>query len=200
MSVVIAIKHKNKIYIGCDTQVSTTLGDKSSLAGECQKVWHYEDLPDLVMGGVGSLRDLQIIQTSHDIFQPLEILLNKINYSYLVQNFFTNVYNTLKRFDRVAEKGIEELPSVADSWIVAFKDKMYKIDGEGSVLESDDYLVIGSGEAIATGVLESNKGKKPQDRITQAIKACADKTLYVNNSIYITSTDLEGDNDLQKQK
>ena len=75
---------------------------------------------------------------------------------------------------------------------------MYKIDGEGSVLENDDYLVIGSGEAIATGVLESNKSKKPQDRIIQAIKACADKTLYVNNSIYITSTDLEGNDDIQK--
>ena len=37
MSVVIAIKHKNKIYLGCDTQVSAS-ATKQNLKGTNQKI------------------------------------------------------------------------------------------------------------------------------------------------------------------
>lgn len=198
MSIVIAIKSKNKIYVGCDKQISTASGDKISLIGKCQKVWHFNELPDLVLGGAGSLRDLQIIQTSVSLFTPTEVVLETIDYNFMVQNFFTRVYDILTHFNRIDTEESKGIAVIPDSWLVAFKDKMWKVDSEGSVIESDDYLVIGSGETIATGVLESNKGKSPKERIIQAIKACNENTLYVDGNIYITSTDLEGKDDIHK--
>lgn len=190
MSVVIAIKDKNKVYMGCDKQVSSG-GNKNNLGGQCQKVWHYNGLPDIVIGGVGSLRDIQIIQTTPDLIDVPTLVLGQINYQYLVQNFFTKEYEILKDKNRIAKSEGDYVNFTNCALLLAFEDKMYHIDQEGSVLESDDFLVIGSGADVATGVLENNKTKKPEVRIKEAIKACAENTLYVNNDIYITDTKSE---------
>ena len=81
------------------------------------------------------------------------------------------------------------LPVINNEFIVAIEDKMYIVDREGTVIEGNDYLVIGSGEDVATGVLENNKNKKPETRIKEAILACSDKTLFVNSEILITTTE-----------
>ena len=194
MSVVIAIKDKNKIYLGCDTQASGGNNKINLKDASSQKVWHHNNLPDLVLGGAGSLRDIQIIQTSINLFDLTSVLLNKIDYTFLVQHFFTNVYNILAEKNRIGRDTTGNLVNIIDcEFIVAFGDKMYHIDQEGTVIEANDYLVIGSGSEVAIGVLENNKNKKPQTRIQEAIKACAENTLYVNNEMYITDTTEEVD-------
>ena len=100
MSVVIAIKQKNGIYVGCDTQI-TVGNNKYAMKGESQKVWHYNNLPDVVMGGSGSLRDIQILQTSTELLDLTHILLGEVNYNYLVQNFFTREYEILMQKNRI---------------------------------------------------------------------------------------------------
>lgn len=190
MSVVIAIKHKNKIYLGCDTQVST-LSNKDNLKGASQKIWHYKDLAEIALGGVGSLRDIQLIQTMDNLFKPLDLLAGTIDFHYLVNDFFTDIYERLLSKHRIPfmEGRPTPLPIIEAELIVAIEDKMYMIGQDGSVIEGDDYLVIGSGEDIATGVLENNKNKKPETRIKEAITACSDKTLFVNSEILITTTE-----------
>lgn len=189
MSVVIAIKQKDKIIIGCDTQVSSGNGYKSRLKGENQKIWHHNDLPNLVIGGVGSLRDIQLIQTNKELIDPMAILTKKIDFDYLVNNFFTSVYMALLDKNRVPLNEQGHPAAVIESvFLVAFEDKMYVVDQDGSVIEGDDYLVIGSGSSVATGVLETNKNKKAKDRIMEAIEACSENTLYVNEHVILTST------------
>ena len=191
MSVVIAIKDKDKVYVGCDTQV-TVGGNKHVLKGESQKVWHYNNLPDVVMGGSGSLRDIQILQTTPDLLDLTHILLGEVKYEYLVQHFFTREYEVLMQKNRIMRDALGNYENIVNCHLIlAFEDKMFAIDGEGCVIEGDDYLVIGSGSDIATGILETNKSKKPEIRIKEAIEACADNTIYVNNTIYITSTEIE---------
>ena len=189
MSVVIAIKQKDKIYVGCDTQVSSGSGYKGQLKGPNQKIWHHNDLPNLVMGGVGSLRDIQIIQTCKDVIDPLAILTKGVDFSYLVNNFFSNVYTTLLEKNRVPlnEHG-HPASTIESAFLVAIDDKMFIVDQDGSVMGGEDYLVIGSGASVATGVLETNKNKKAKDRILEAIQACSDNTLYVNEHVVLTST------------
>ena len=190
MSVVIAIKDKerNCIYVGCDKQV-TCGNNKKTLKGECQKVWHFNELPDIILGGCGSLRDIQILQTSPDLLDLTHIVLNQINYPYLVQNFFTKEFELLAQKNRIPKDEQGNLEnSVGCSIILAVEDRMYEIDQEGTVMESEDYLVIGSGSDVAIGVLENNKSKKPITRIKEAIKACSDRTVYVNDKILIGDT------------
>ena len=60
MSLVIAIKDKNRIVLGADKQ--TSIGNnKDHLA---TKIWEVSDLPGALMGSVGSVRVSQILQYS----------------------------------------------------------------------------------------------------------------------------------------
>ena len=61
MSVIIAIKDKKRhcIVCGCDSQV-TCGNTKRKLTGEATKLWKHNELPFLIVGGVGSLRDIQL--------------------------------------------------------------------------------------------------------------------------------------------
>ena len=60
MSLVIAIKDKDRIVFGADKQVSGA-GSKSH---NTIKIWDVPELPGAIMGGVGSLRASQVIQYS----------------------------------------------------------------------------------------------------------------------------------------
>ena len=61
MSVVIAIKDGDHVLVGCDSQ-ATYGGYKTRLTVEHNKAWYIDDCPNGVMGSVGSLRALQLIQ------------------------------------------------------------------------------------------------------------------------------------------
>lgn len=71
---------------------------------------------------------------------------------------------------------------------LAFKDKAWVINDNFSVLEVDEYDVIGSGAEVALGVLNTTNDELVESRITQAIQAAADNTLYVGGDIDILHT------------
>ena len=60
MSLVIAVKEKDRIVLGADKQAS--LGNAKDHTNT--KIWRVEDLPGAIMGSVGSARASQIIQYS----------------------------------------------------------------------------------------------------------------------------------------
>lgn len=71
----------------------------------------------------------------------------------------------------------------------AFKDKLYVIGRDRSVIEVDDYVAIGSGEDQAIGSLLSTEGDNPKERIVKAIKASAASDIYVDYPIILTDTE-----------
>lgn len=80
------------------------------------------------------------------------------------------------------------MPTIGSQFLLAVGEHTFTIDIDGAIEELNDYLVMGSGAEVAIGVLENNKNKSAKQRIKEAIQACADKTLYVNNDIKILST------------
>lgn len=186
MSVIVAVKDKKtgEITVGCDSQVSC--GNlKSNLKNNgYSKIWNYDQAGFTIIGGVGSLRDIQLIQTDDALINEVDLTLKGIDYKFVVREFFTRIYDTMKTFNRLAvsETGVVA-PVISSKFILIHQDNAWVIDFDGAVTEIDDYLVLGSGEEVAIGVLENNKSKKPKQRIEEAIQACADTTLYVNNKI-----------------
>ena len=67
MSLVIAIKDKDRIVLGADKQVSS--GDSKEHTST--KIWPVTELPGAIMGSVGSARASQIIQYSNIIDKNL---------------------------------------------------------------------------------------------------------------------------------
>ena len=182
MSIVIGIKTKDNVYLGADTQVSYG-GLKDSLTGECSKLWRVKGTTEGVMGGVGRLRDTQIIQTAFPLI-ALEDVVAGINYDYVVTSLFDSIYNELLKHNRISRDEHGNFSNQThNSFLFAYGKELYEISEDGAVIETDDYLVIGSGAEVAMGVLETNKDKTPVERITEAIVACSNKTLYVNSEV-----------------
>lgn len=188
MSVVVAIKDKNRIVMGCDSQVSYG-GLKSKLGPNECKIFDVKNCDGGYMGCVGSVRDMQILSVQPNLIDEIAILKNQINYEYCVANLFINIYNVLQKYNRIDKNQNGELANyINTSLIFAYKNKAWLLDHEGCIMEIQDYLVCGSGSEVAMGSLDNTKGKSAEDRIVEAIKACNKNTLYVDNNIVLVST------------
>lgn len=185
MSLIVAIKAEDRIYVGCDSQVTT--GDRKDFLTNStwSKVWSVKGLA--LMGGVGYARDSQIVMTN-DVFSELSLLKGEIDFKYLVNEGFEALYNLLvdKRCVDI-EDGVYS-PCLKSSFLFAQDDRAYAIYGSGYIEEIDDFLLLGSGSDVAEGILLSNKDKHPAKRIEEAIQAATNKTCSVGGDIILFST------------
>ena len=79
MSLVVAIKDKDRIVLGADKQASTG----STKDHTNTKIWELEELPGAILGAVGSARASQIIQYSQIIDKNM--LDNPIDTDFIVR-------------------------------------------------------------------------------------------------------------------
>ncbi len=184
MSLVVAIKDKDRIVLGADKQASTG-GSKDHT---CTKIWKLEELPGAIMGGVGSARASQIIQYSQIIDKNL---LNKeINTDFIVRVLAPTLAAGLKANGIVVDASDgAKCDMMPNAFIFAYKDKAWSIWHDLSVSEIGEYIAIGSGSDVARGVLYATSEKDPFSRIVTSIEAAAESTLYVDNGIDLLATD-----------
>ena len=190
MSLVIAIKDKDRIVLGADKQVSA--GDSKNHTST--KIWPVAELDGAVMGGVGSARASQIIQYS-DIIDKNHFKVEPTT-DYIICSLAPIIAQTLKANGIVVEPGEGGLCDLMpNSFIFAYKDRAWLIWNDLSVSEIDDYLAIGSGSDVARGALFVTADKNPFDRIVSCIDAAAENTLFVDNGIDILVTDEHKDDE-----
>ena len=186
MSLVIAIKDKNRIVLGADKQTSVG-NNKYHLA---TKIWEVADLPGALMGSVGSVRASQILQYSELIDKNS---LGEIpTFEFIVRSLVPIIRATLDANGvRCAIPSEDEGVSVMmpNCILFAYKDRAWMIWHDFSVTEIEDYLAIGSGSDIAKGVLFATADKNPFERIVTAIDAAAETTVYVDDGIDILMTE-----------
>lgn len=185
MSVVVAIKKDNHIIVGCDSQVSCG-NKKYRLTTQHNKAWYVDDCPNAVMAFTGGLRAGQLVQVTPGLLDETARLKGEIDFYYMVTEMFSRICALYEHYRIIPKDDV--LPPLPCSFIVAYQDNAWHIDMDGAVTEIDDYLVMGSGEEVAMGVLENSKGEDPIERIKNAIKACSDKTIYVDGNVCIFST------------
>lgn len=187
MSVVIAIKEKDHIVMGCDKQV--TMGELKLKTSN--KIFDIKNCPNGIMGVVGDLRGSQLLQVQDNLINELKLFKDEIDFKYCVTELYEQIYNIFKAYRLVEKKNNEFVNYLDCDFIFAYKDKAFSIDGYGCVFEIDDFLVIGSGFETAQAVLLGNKKKNAETRIKEAIRACAEKTLYIDNDIVIKKTEVK---------
>ena len=74
-------------------------------------------------------------------------------------------------------------------FLFAFKDKLFLISSDASVIEIDDCISIGSGECEAIGsLLTTQKNEDANIRIIKAIKSSATHDIYVDYPIILSNT------------
>lgn len=187
MSVVIAIKDKKSksIVIGCDKQVTLGNGMKKEIPS---KIFDIKNCERGILGSTGLVRGMQILQVQDNLIDEMSQLKGEVDFKYCVTTLFERIYGLFLKYRLVDKKDGEYANYLPNSFILAYKDNAFSIDSYGCVEEIDDFLVIGSGYETAYAVLSQNKSKSPEDRIREAIKACSENTLYVNNNVIIKRT------------
>lgn len=197
MSLVLAIKDRDRIILGADKQISDSGSDSADHTST--KIWAVEELPGAIMGGVGSARASQIIQYTDIIDKNL---INKdVDTSFIIRSLVPTIVASLKANGINAEiKDGSPCIMLPSSFIFAYKDKAWVIWNDLSVAELTDYLAIGSGSDVAKGALFATKNCNPFDRIAVAIGAAAETTLFVDDRIDLLATELKEGDDLKIAK
>ena len=185
MSLVIAIKDKDRVVLGADKQVST--GD--SKEHTYTKIWEVEELPGAIMGSVGAVRGSQIIQYSNIIDKNL-INVENLSTDFIICSLVPTIIAGLKQ-NGVNLEAKEDLTCemMPNQFIFAYKDKAWVIGNDFSVSELYEYFAIGSGSDVAKGALFATEDKNPFERIVTAIDAAAETTLFVDHGIDLLVTE-----------
>ena len=187
MSVVVAIKENGKVTIGADSQC-TRGGTRRTLSNPNNyKVWKVLDAENCLIAHVGLVREANIIRVARDLIPEMAQLKDKVDFSFVVKRLVPRMFEELEEY-RAIQKG-DEPPEFESSFLFAYKDKLFYISRNATVIEIDDYFAIGSGECEAIGSLLSTEGESCEDRIKKAIKASAASDIYVDYPIVITDTE-----------
>jgi hypothetical protein len=118
MSLVIAIKDKDRIVLGADKQTSVSdFKDHSST-----KIWPVEELPGALMGSVGTCRASQIIQYANIIDKNL--INGDLSTDFIICSLAPTIAAGLKAHGIVVEPGENgSCDMMPNSFIFAYKDK-----------------------------------------------------------------------------
>lgn len=189
MSVVVSIRDKDNgsVWVGCDSQV-TLGGTKKTLVGGRRKIWKPTDDKNIVMGVVGAVRDMNILETAEKWVDELTALKDEVDYKFAVRTLVPKIFKELETYNRIEnDKGMKYM----DSHITfAYKDKSYVVYGDGCVMESEDILATGSGFTSCLGAWTHLKDKDMpiKDKLVEVIKAGCESDLYVYYPITIMNT------------
>ena len=186
MSVVVAIKQDDKVFIGADSQV-TKGGTRSTLQNPNNyKIWKVKGVDNCIMGHVGVVRDANIVRLIDNMVTKYEEYKNEVDYEFVVKKVVPTIFDELKMYGYMKpDKYIEGIDS---KFIFAYKDQLYAIFNDGCVVEVDDCIAIGSGSCEAIGSLLSTDCQQPRERIIKAIKTSAACDIYVDYPIILTDT------------
>ena len=85
MSVVVAIKSGDKVFIGADSQV-TKGGTRATLKNPNNyKIWKVDDNDHALMGHVGNVREANIIRLMTDVIDDYDGIRNRVGYPFVVK-------------------------------------------------------------------------------------------------------------------
>lgn len=186
MSLVVAIKENNEVYIGADSQVSR--GDTKLTINNPNnfKVWKVKNVDNCLMAHTGNVRDANVIRLMDNLVNDYLIMTNNINFEFVVKSLVPDIIFELKKYGYVKDE--QYFNSMDSRFIFAYKDSLFSIGFDGSVVEVDDFVAIGSGENEAIGSLLTTIGEEPKSRIIKAINASTKSNIYVNYPIVLSNT------------
>lgn len=189
MSVIVAIKQNGIIYMGADSQV-TRGGTRTTLSNPNNyKIWAMHDVDNALMGAVGELRASNVIKVADNLIPEIVDLKDAVDFRFVVKHFVPHLMDELDDYKALG-KDRDEMPDMHSEFLLAYHDRLYRIDRFGCVIEVDDFYAIGSGASEALGSLISSTDiNDPIERIKKAIKACASHDLYVDYPIVISDTE-----------
>jgi len=171
MSLAIAIKKGDTVFVGTDSLLSKKCSLKSILKEGHEKAWKIKE-SGVIFAHTGWVGNRNIIEKSDDIIDN-DFTDKAIQFKDVVNNIVPKMMSLMEKI-----KGTEYSHCSCSDFILAHRDKFYEIDSEGCVIEPyGDYVSIGSGSEVADGafqVIKDCEQLTPEQMIVKIISAaCA---------------------------
>jgi len=168
MSVVVAIKENDKVYLGGDSFIGSGWTHRTLTNKHNQKIFKAYDNKDIMIGFVGRFREANIISTTEKWINKLTILENKVNFKTIARDVVKKIFKELKDNGRYIQVDKEDWTWDSEILFI-YKNDVYQISSDGCVQVIDDYIAIGAGKELALGYLHQSEGEDPKERIVKAI-------------------------------
>lgn len=183
MSVMVAIKDKNRIVVGVDVRMSGGEGYVDSYSRR-PKAIHLTDKKDIIIGAVGNIGLLDVLKEQL-LGYDLKALYS-IDKSFLVKYVIPALAVSMRDFEMRDKEG-----RLDGELLIAIKDRAYLITGNLTVEEIVKYDAEGSGRDAALGSLYTSSSlfsMTPESKIKMAIESAGSCVSSVSKLAYIGDT------------
>lgn len=186
MSVIVAMKHNNRIYMASDSQTSWGDHKINLLERSNRKIQILNN--GILLAHTGTVKNIKVILSHSDFFDlPLDGTLTK---KYIVQNIIPKLYQCYKENNLLSNDSEIFAKQLPDSYLIAYKDKLFLIDGEFDVTTLEHYAAIGSGsDATLAGLEKIDPEKSISMQLIDILKVSASRRHSVSGPYYIIDTE-----------
>lgn len=188
MSLIVAVKSKKKILMGCDSRVTCGTELKLIKEGDEEKI---VKLGNVYLGAAGVVSEIQILKSNPGWFDTGGKPLTK---KFLVLNVIPRFYDTLvkeRKFD-TKDDTMDE-PTCSSRFIVSDGKRAFLISKDLSVQEINERSIIGCGCYFATPIIDNalKNNKDAREAILEVLRKTAKRYSGVDAPyILIDTTDV----------
>ena len=174
MSVVIAYKKGDTVYMGADSKRSK--GEFTSALDPKYDTKIYKINGGMLIGAVGTVGCIQtMVDNRNEWFDTKGKPLTK---KFIVQNVIPKFYESLKKENKI--KNDKDKPPISKCcFCVTDGKKMFHIDDDFTVIERSDYFAIGCTDYIAYAHIRYTKKEEPNEIILDALRG----SVYRNDGV-----------------
>ena len=187
MSVVVAIKYKDGVLLGGDTQIT----EDGHLSAFTDSKIFKNKYSNTAIGIVGALRDLNLLENEEEYIDYKSILDKTfIDKKYVISNVVPKIFKILEKNHRLYKEN--ELLYSYSECLFGTSNSIFNIGFDGAVSEKEKYYAIGCGKELVIGFLDvffsDNKEKDltlkdAKTLINKSIAIACQKDVYINDKI-----------------
>ena len=188
MSILIAYKKGDTVYMGTDTRVIVNDHKKNEL---CECNYKIQKLHNgMLVGITGERIERQALFAYSDMFTLDKK--GQLTKKHIIKEIIPRLLSVLEKEDLLVEKE-GELPYMKATILLAYKDTLYEICENFTIIKYEDFQVLGrvADYAHAT-MLNTSEGDDIEERIVKALNIVAKNSQCVGNPYLLVNTkDLE---------
>jgi len=160
MTCIIGLEQDGKVYVGADSLVGNGGWARKELVPNPKIFQKHE----IIIAGTGDLRAMQIVKYLINIDHP-----KKFDEEYVIKNISEIIR---LKFKDIGYSEIKDNCEKSFTYLlVAYKDKMFKINGQYAVSRRKDGLIcLGAGEDFAFGAMKAFENLEPENRIRKSLE------------------------------
>ena len=184
MSILIAYKKDDTVYMGTDTRTIVNEHKKNELRGCNLKIQKLAN--DMLLGITGERLERQTLIAYSEIFTLDKK--GELTKKHIIKEIIPNLLSVLEKEDLLVEKE-GELPYMKATILLAYKGVLYEIGASLTVIKYEDFQVLGRAADYAQAMMiNTSESDNINDRIVKALDITAKNSQYVGRPYLLIDT------------